>query len=118
MLRRLVRSREFGILLILLVMLIALEARFRVLNGKTFFNPYNVERIASDFSFVAIAAVGASVVILSGGIDLSSGSLMGLGATAVAYGYVTLGLPPLIAIALAALGGLIFGALNLSLIHI
>ena len=112
MLKRLVRSREFGILIILIVMLIALEARFRVLNGQTFFSLYNIERIASDFSFIAIAAVGAAIVIISGGIDLSSGSLMGLGASAVAYAYVTLGLSPVASVQLAAIGGLLFGAIN------
>ena len=60
MLKRLVRSREFGILIILIGRLIALEARFRVRNGQTFFSLYNIERIASDFSFIAIAAVGGA----------------------------------------------------------
>lgn len=112
MLHRFVRSREFGILVLLLVMGIALEARFRVLHDRTFFDLYNVERVASDFSFIAIAAIGGAMVILTSGIDLSSGSMMGLGATTMAYAYVTLGVPPLVALIMALAAGFVLGGVS------
>ena len=112
MIRRLIRSREFGILVILLVMALGLELRFRSLHGQTFFSLYNIERIASDFSFVALAAIGGAIVILTGGIDLSSGSMMALGATGIAFAYVTLGLSPLVALTLVLLVGFLLGGAN------
>jgi ribose transport system permease protein len=43
-----------------------------------FLNPHNLAQLAKDTSFIAIMAVGASIVIISGGIDLSAGSLYAL----------------------------------------
>jgi len=43
-----------------------------------FLNAHNLAQLAKDTSFIAIMAVGASIVIISGGIDLSAGSLYAL----------------------------------------
>jgi len=45
-------------------------------NG--FFNPNNLLQIASDASFFAVMAVGVTLVIITGGIDLSVGSIYAL----------------------------------------
>ena len=45
---------------------------------NSFFNPETLTQIAKDTSFFAIMAVGMTVVIITGGIDLSIGSMYAL----------------------------------------
>jgi ribose/xylose/arabinose/galactoside ABC-type transport system permease subunit len=84
-LQRLLRSEQAGLLLIIGVMVAGLslaagshvdEATGRTVNN--FFNSYTLIQTATDASFFAIMAVGATIVIISGGIDLSVGSVYAL----------------------------------------
>src|SRR5882757_1365865 len=52
------------------------EAKFEEKNK--FLNAQNLSQLAKDTSFIAIMAVGATVVIISGGIDLSVGAIYAL----------------------------------------
>ena len=45
--------------------------------GKDFLNINNIMNIVNQASINAILAIGASIVILTGGIDLSVGSVVG-----------------------------------------
>lgn len=45
---------------------------------NVFFNPQSLAKLAKDSSFIAIMAVGATFVIISGGIDLSIGAMYAL----------------------------------------
>lgn len=45
---------------------------------NTFLNAKNLTQLAKDTSFIAIMAVGATIVIISGGIDLSVGAIYAL----------------------------------------
>lgn len=49
--------------------------------SPNFMMPGNVGNIVRNFSFIAIAALGMTLVIITGGIDLSVGSTMALAAT-------------------------------------
>ncbi|MBR0938682.1 ABC transporter permease [Bradyrhizobium jicamae] len=58
--------------------LLALVVLFVVMN---FASPYfltegNIQNVAKNFSFIAIAALGVTFIIITGGIDLSVGSMM------------------------------------------
>jgi ribose transport system permease protein len=58
--------------------LLALTALFVVMN---FASPYfltagNMQNVAKNFSFIAIATLGVTFVIITGGIDLSVGSMV------------------------------------------
>lgn len=68
-----------GVLLILLGL--AVFASFRY---ETFLTPVNLMNIMRQNSMLAIVALGMTVVILSGGIDLSVGSLVALGGVVAA----------------------------------
>lgn len=46
-------------------------------NGKDFLTASNIQNIISQSSVIAVIAIGASLVILTGGIDLSVGSIVG-----------------------------------------
>lgn len=52
----------------------------------TFASPQNIFNVTRNFAFVGIVALGMTVVIISGGIDLSVGSVVCLGAMVQAIG--------------------------------
>jgi ribose transport system permease protein len=94
--------REIGILGALGLMLLVLAVfipQFRDLQ--------NITNITRNFSFVGIVAMGMTLVILTGGIDLSVGSVWGMTAVVVAF-LLTHGWPvPLaILVSLLAAGGI------------
>jgi galactofuranose transport system permease protein len=70
-----------------------------------------------DESFLGIAALGTTFVILSGGIDLSVGSVVGCSGIVVAVLIENHHIPPALAIALVLTGGALLGAGMGSLIH-
>ena len=67
--------------------------------------------ILADSSFIIIAAIGATFVILSGGIDLSVGSMIGFVGVSMAV-LDSMGWHPLASAALMIGFGLIFGAIQ------
>jgi simple sugar transport system permease protein len=70
-----------------------------------------------DNAFLGVAAVGATFVILSGGIDLSAGAVVAFTGVLIAS-LIGHGQPPLLAIGLALAFGAGFGALMGALIHL
>jgi len=97
--------------------LIALIIFFSI-TGQGFLNLFNFQTIGADMSLVLIMALGQTFVILSGGIDLSVGFVMGMASVAAALVMSSMGnSEPLIVVVLAGaaagLGvGLIPGLVN------
>jgi ribose/xylose/arabinose/galactoside ABC-type transport system permease subunit len=54
--------------------------------GNSFIGPQNLGNIALDSSYLVLIAVGMTFVIISGGIDLSVGSVFALSGVLAAYG--------------------------------
>ncbi len=89
-----------------------------------FYSPENLQNLSRQIAFLAVFAVGEAIVIITGGIDLSLGSLIaasgmllghlltrtGLGGMAPAAG-ITL------AVLLVVLAGLLLGVVHATLIH-
>jgi simple sugar transport system permease protein len=73
--------------------------------------------LLNDNAFLLVLAVGMSFVILSGGIDLSVGSVLALTTTGTAWLLQAAHWPPPAVIILALAGGAAFGALQGWLIH-
>ena len=72
--------------LFLLALMIGFEIWARVSFGGTFiFNPFNVQSIAIFAVAPLLLATGQTFVIISGGIDLSLGFIMGLAAVVAAH---------------------------------
>ena len=69
-----------------------------------------VVNLVGDNAFLGVAAVGATFVILSGGIDLSVGAVVAFTSTLIASLVERHGVNPLTAIALGLLVGTCFGA--------
>jgi ribose transport system permease protein len=64
--------------------LILVAIVFGVLVGSQFFAPGNVELMARQAAIVCMAALGMTVVIATGGIDLSVGSIISLSTVVIA----------------------------------
>src|SRR3954451_24681783 len=123
-LRRLLRSQQAGLVLIIATLMVALaiaagshvdESTGATVNN--FFNSYTLIQTATDASFIAIMAVGATVVIISAGIDLAVGSVYALAGVGVALALRALGpaggaATVLLGFGVALLIGLLAGALN------
>jgi erythritol transport system permease protein len=73
------------------IALVLLFAIFAVWSEGTFLNPQTLTILASHVALNAILALGMTFVILTGGIDLSVGSIVGLAAM-IAGGLITQGL--------------------------
>ena len=74
------------------------------LHSPYFWQPNNLRVLAMNMSFVAIAGVGMAILIISGNIDLSIGSILGL--TAVLAGMFAKTMPaPFAFICAIAIGG-------------
>ncbi len=56
------------------------------LYNPKFLAPVNVQNLTRQIALLAILGIGEGIVILSGGIDLSVGSVIALGGLIVAYG--------------------------------
>lgn len=90
---------------------------------NNFWNSYTLIQTATDASFFAVMAIGATIVIISGGIDLSVGSIYALAGTTMAIvlrssgatgtGSVLMGLTVCLGVGL--LCGLLNGALVVGL---
>lgn len=91
---------------VLAVLFAAASLRF-----EGFCSPYVVADLVSENAFIGIAALGMTLVIVSGGIDLSVGSVIGFTTIFAATLITEHELPPLLVWALALAIGTIFGAL-------
>ena len=76
-----------------------------------------VANLLTDNAFLGIVATGMTFVIISGGIDLSVGSVIGFTTVFVALSIERLGIPPLVAFAAILLLCAAFGAAMGAVIH-
>jgi len=76
-----------------------------------------VANLLTDNAFLGIVAVGMTFVIISGGIDLSIGSVIGFPTVFLAITIERLGVPPLVAFALVLGICVLFGAAMGAVIH-
>ena len=103
---------RFGFLLslsllgLLLLMWIALA-----LSTDSFFTANNFENLLRQASLWAIIAIGQTFVIITGGIDLSVGAVVGLSSTIVAM-LLKAGVPIWLSVGLTLLSGVVIGAFH------
>src|SRR5918911_1237754 len=127
-LRNLAASQETGLVVVLVIVTFTLtmmagshpdRATGELTNN--FWNSHTLVQTATDASFFAIMAIGATVVIISGGIDLSVGSIYALAGVTMAL--VLRALTPasgaaatLVGLAVCTAVGLVCGLLNGALV--
>ena len=97
--------------------LIAVIVLFALITGspEKYLSPFNIRIVLSQTVIVAISAIGMTVVIISGGIDLAVGSTIALAGVVTALS-INAGFDPIVAVvAGTAVGGLV-GFVNGSVI--
>lgn len=105
--RRIKVSREMGVLGALVVLSILMT-----ILSPYFATPQNIFNVLRGISTIAIMSIGVTMVILTGGIDLSVGSILAAGAMFTARLMTDMGIDPWIAV-LGGLGlGLLLGVVN------
>ncbi|MEZ4596706.1 MAG: ABC transporter permease [Chloroflexota bacterium] len=107
LIRHLRGFRELGILMALVVVL----ALFAAIN-PVFLSAQNLADVARNASFTFVAAVGATYVFAAGGLDLSVGSLVGVGAVAGGLAIVHAGLPFPVGLLVAVIAAGLLGWVN------
>jgi ribose/xylose/arabinose/galactoside ABC-type transport system permease subunit len=130
-LRRIAGSQESGLILVVILVTIALTAlagshvdRASGQMVNNFWNANTLIQTLTDASFFAIMAIGATLVIITGGIDLSVGSIYALSGVSMALalraagpmspvGMVLIGLTVCVGVGLMC--GLVNGALVVGL---
>lgn len=108
---RLPRVRELALLCVIAAGVIALQ----VMSHGAFLTRANLAIVGLGMSFDAIIVVGMTVLLVSGGFDLSVGSVLGLSAAAAALTARTLGdtgLAPVASLAAGLAVGLAVGLIN------
>ena len=98
---------SYGIVFVLIALIVV----FAILSNR-FLTPDNIFNILRQVSIVGIIAVGMTFIMLTGGIDLSVGSVANLCGTLSAGFIVNNGMPMIPAILLALVIGLALGLVN------
>jgi D-xylose transport system permease protein len=98
--------RAYAMVMILLLIWIV----FQYLTRGLFISSRNITNLLRQTSLDAILATGMVLVIVSGNIDLSAGSAVGLTAIIAGQAQVVFGLPTPAAVAIAILAGILLGA--------
>jgi ribose transport system permease protein len=104
--RRLLQSREFGVLLALILLVVAMR----------FLTPYfwktdNVFNVLRGMSTIGIMAIGQTMIIVTAGIDLSVGSVLAASAM-IAARMMFIGVSPWLAVLIGLSFGALLGAIN------
>lgn len=100
--------REYG----LLFALIAIMAFFQIVTGGVLLRPVNITNLFLQNSYIIIMALGMLLVIVSGHIDLSVGSVMGFIGALAAVMIVQMGWPVWQAMAVCIVTGMAIGAVQ------
>jgi ribose/xylose/arabinose/galactoside ABC-type transport system permease subunit len=106
------KSEDIGVL----VGLVSVAVLFGFLIGPQFFSAPNLELMARQAAIVFVAALGMTMVVVAGGIDLSVGSVIAL-CTVVAALLLREGAAPLVAAAGTVAAGAACGLLNGALVN-
>ena len=99
--------KEYSVIVIFAVLCLI----FGVLS-KNFFSGSNFITVLRQISMLCIMCCGCSLVIISGGIDLSCGSVASVSGVFWALAMVNFGLPQWVAILVALAAGSLFGLIN------
>lgn len=108
MVKRLFRNniRQYG----MIIALVAITLLFQILSAGIMMKPLNITNLIQQNSYILILAIGMVLVIITGHIDLSVGSVAAFVGAVAAVMMVNYGIPYYAAIALSLLIGALIGA--------
>lgn len=107
LIKRINKMSELGILLVLVLLCTVVS-----LVNPTFYSFDNIMNILRTTSYVIIAALAATMVFITGGLDLSVGSIIGLGGLISGVCLAYFKLPVWVSIVAGLMLGVIFGLFN------
>jgi ribose transport system permease protein len=105
-LRRLTKQREFVIFLIVLAVFVGMS-----FASNVFLTASNILSVLLSLSIESVMAVGMVILMVSGGFDMSVGSILGFTGIIIAE-LLTSGVPTVPAVILALIGGVVIGMWN------
>lgn len=111
LIQRLLSAQAFWVTLALLAMCVTMS----LLQPQAFASTENFYNITRNFAFIGIMALGMTAVIITGGIDLSVGSVMGLAAIVAGLVLQDAG-PWWLAMGAGLATGVVVGAVNGALV--
>lgn len=97
----------YGVFFILVIEFIIFS-----LANSSFLTPANILSVGRQMSFTGIAAIGMTLVMLTGGIDISVGSMLAMAGVLCAKLSADFGMPLAVAVLLTLLLGALFGLVN------
>lgn len=98
---------QYGVFLILILELVIFSCA-----SKSFLSVANILSVGRQMSFTGIAAIGMTLVMLTGGIDISVGSMLAVAGVMCAKLSADMGMPIVVSVLLTLMLGIIFGAIN------
>jgi len=101
-----IHAREFSVFCALVILFVIMS-----IASPYFFNAENIFNVLRNMSFIAIISVGMTMVIITGGIDLSVGSILAVCSMLTAR-LMWEGVNPLISFIIGLMFGIALGALN------
>jgi ribose transport system permease protein len=99
-------SRYAAVLVLLIVIFV-----FFALTQDRFLTSANLENLLTSVSILWVVSIGMTFVVLTGGIDLSVGSLLALSGLIVEALFNDVGMPAWLAVALALAAGAVIGGM-------
>ena len=99
-------ARQYG----MAVALVAIILLFQILTGGLLLTPLNITNLIMQNSYILILAIGMMMVIVTGHIDLSVGSVVAFTGAVSAVMLTSWGLPTLVVVPTALLLGALIGA--------
>lgn len=99
-------SRQYG----MAAALVAIIVLFQILTGGLLLTPLNVTNLIMQNSYILILAIGMMLVIVTGHIDLSVGSVVAFTGAVSAIMLTSWGLPTVVVVPVALLLGALIGA--------
>lgn len=94
-----------GLALVILIFSVLME------SPEKYLSPFNLRIVLAQTVIVAIGAIGMTIIIISGGIDLSVGSVIALAGVVTALA-INANLPPVAAIGAGIMSGALIGVVN------
>lgn len=105
------KSTLTAITAVLLLMIIIASV-----SSPYFLGSYNLQSLIRDLAFIGMIGIGQSLLLLIGELDLSVGKIASLCGILAGIMMVTYGMNPYLSLVLALMLGLVFGAVNGTLI--
>lgn len=111
-LKRLLMKTEISIIFIIAILFV-----FASLGTQNFLTSYNLTNILKQCAIIGVISIAQTCIIITGGIDISCGAIVGFSTLIVAMGQAKWGIGIFPSILLAVIVGVVWGSVNAALIH-